>query len=127
MVPITVTPVNDAPTISQLPVTTPEDSSITICPTIADIDGDLLTVSICSAPANGTATIVGNCIVYVPNPNFNGQDSICIKVCDNGTPQLCNQVMVPITVTPVNDAPTISQLPVTTPEDSSITICPTNS
>ena len=70
MVPITVTPVNDAPTISQLPVTTPEDSSITICPTIADIDGDLLTVSICSAPANGTATIVGNCIVYVPNPKL---------------------------------------------------------
>ena len=55
-----------------------------------------------------------------PNPNFNGQDSICIKVCDNGTPQLCNQVMVPITVTPVNDAPVTSDINTTVAAGTSV-------
>jgi gliding motility-associated-like protein len=103
---ITVVPVNDAPVIGQPPVALPEDSTITFCPTISDPDaGDVLTVSICGGPDNGTAILTGNCIDYTPNANFNGDDSICLIVCDNGSPVLCDTIIVPITVTPVNDAP----------------------
>ena len=121
---ITVTPVNDPPLIVQPPVTLPEDSMLTFCPTISDPDtGDTLTVSICEMPLNGTASSNDTCITYTPNANFNGQDTICVVVCDAGG--LCDSIDVPITVTPKNDPPLIVQPPVTLPEDSMLTFCPT--
>jgi len=124
-VPITVTPVNDPPVIVQGPETTPEDTPITICPTISDPDaGDVLTISTCNTPGNGTVVVgPGNCVTYTPNPNYSGPDLVCIEVCDQNN--VCTTVDVPITVTPVNDPPVIVQGPVTTPEDTPITICPT--
>ena len=54
---ITIDPVNDTPIIVQPPIVLPEDSMLTFCPTIMDADtGDMLTVSTCSTPANGTTT-----------------------------------------------------------------------
>src|SRR6185295_7131925 len=118
---ITITPANDPPTIIQPPVVLPEDSMITFCPVIADPDaGDVLTISICGGPFNGTAVITGNCITYTPNPNYNGSDSICLIVCDNGSPVLCDTIMVPVTVSPVNDAPVAIDDSNTTPEDTPV-------
>ena len=118
---INVTPVNDTPTIVQAPVTLPEDSLITFCPTINDIDnGDILTVSICGGPTNGTATVTANCITYTPAPNFNGQDTICLIVCDQAG--ACDTTIVPITVTPRNDAPIAVNDTITTQEGSPIII-----
>ncbi len=122
---VTVTPVNDVPTITQGPVTTNEDAPVVICPTVGDSDmGAVLTVSPCAVPANGTLVSgPGNCVTFTPNPNFNGTQTVCIQVCDqNGA---CATVNVPVTVTPVNDAPTITQGPVTTNEDAPVVICPT--
>ncbi len=125
---ITVTPVNDAPIVTDTTITTPEDSTITVCLPILDVDaGQTYAVTSCGAPLNGTATstVTGNqvCITYTPNPNFNGADSLCIVVCDNGVPSLCDTAMVVITVTPVNDAPIVTDTTITTPEDSTITVC----
>jgi len=103
---ITVNPVNDPPTIAQPPVTTPEDTPVTFCPTLADVDaGAILTMSICGGPSNGTASLnpVSNCITYSPNLDYNGQDTICVRVCDEFN--ACAEIEVPITVTPVNDPP----------------------
>ena len=123
---ITVQPVNDAPTITQEPVTAIEDTPLTFCPTISDPDsGDVLTVGICEPPINGTATVdANNCITYTPDENFVGQDSMCLMVCDAAG--LCDStpIMIPIDVTPVNDAPNISQPDIIVPEDSTITFCP---
>ncbi|HLP22221.1 MAG TPA: Ig-like domain-containing protein [Chitinophagales bacterium] len=103
---ITVTAVNDAPTISQVGGTLPEESTVTFCPLITDIDSNqVLAVSICGGPANGIAVADTNCITYSANPNFNGADGICLLVCDNGTPVLCDTVVVPIVISAVNDAP----------------------
>ena len=117
---LTVSPANDPPMISQPPVLVPEDSFITFCPTVSDPDlGDMLTVSLCSTPSNGTATSNDTCITYTPDPNFNGPDSVCVMVCDqNG---LCDSVMVPITVDPVNDPPVAVDDTDTTPENTAVT------
>ena len=67
------------------------------------------TVTVCGGPENGTSTqVVDNnnntlCITYTPDPNFSGTDSICLVVCDQTN--LCDTVIVPITVLEVNDPP----------------------
>ncbi len=105
---VTVTPANDVPTITQGPVTTNEDAPVVICPTVGDSDmGDVLTVSPCAVPANGTLVSgPGNCVTFTPNPNFNGTQTVCIQVCDQTG--ACATVNVPVTVNAVNDAPVVN-------------------
>jgi CshA-type fibril repeat protein len=119
---VTVNPVNDPPTITQPPVTTPEDTPITFCPTLGDPDvGDVLTISVCNSPANGTAVVApGNCITFTPAPNFNGVTTVCVQVCDQNN--ACTTTNVPVTVTPVNDPPVAVNDVATTPEDTPVTI-----
>jgi len=126
---ITVTPVNDMPVISADTIyeTTPEDIPITICISVSDADGDTLDItSSFNGPTNGTVSGIGNgdtCFTYTPDPNYNGQDTVSVVVCDpyGG----CDTVIVIITVTPVNDPPTLDPdtINVTTPQDTSIIIC----
>jgi large repetitive protein len=128
-VPITITPVNDKPVITVVtPKTTVEDSTIIICTTITDPDGGtpVFAASICGVQ-HGTATpsIVGNqlCITYTPTLNYNGPDTLCVIVCDNGVPSKCDTLKIPITVTPVNDKPVVTITPVTVKEDTIVTVC----
>ena len=127
---ITVTPVNDKPVITAItPKTTVEDSTIQFCSTITDVDGGspVFSASICGVQRGiATPSVTGNqlCVTYSPNLNYNGQDTVCVIVCDNGSPSKCDTVKVPITVTPVNDKPVISLVtPKTTNEDTPITVC----
>ncbi len=125
IVTIIVTPVNDPPVGVPDTITIPEDTSnVTICVlgNDSDVDGDPLTITTNCGPSNGTASVVANCIVYTPNPNFNGNDTICYIVCDpfGG----CDTTIVTIIVTPVNDPPVANPDTVTVPNDSSIVICP---
>ena len=119
---VAILPVNDTPTINQPPLTVPEDSVITFCPAIDDADpGDVLTVSTCSTPSNGTATAdAANCITYTPDPDYFGPDSVCVVVCDSSN--ACDSVLVPITVTPVNDPPVAADDAATTDEDVAIVV-----
>lgn len=127
-VPVIVTPSPDAPVVTPIPVTVPEDSTITVCLPIVDTDvNDTHTVSLCSAPKNGTSAVTVNnnttphqvCITYTPNPNFNGKDTVCIKVCDASG--MCTNVLVPIVVSPVNDAPIAKNDIIDTPEGKPVT------
>jgi gliding motility-associated-like protein len=102
---INVLPVNDAPVVNDTAVTTAQDSTVTVCLTVTDVDiTDNFTVSSCGEPANGMATwtVSGNqiCVTYMPNVGFNGLDSLCLLVCDDGNPTACHTAMVYITVTP---------------------------
>ncbi|MBC7384053.1 MAG: tandem-95 repeat protein [Bacteroidia bacterium] len=86
-----------------------------------DPDGDPLTVSFILAPKNGSATLVGNVVRYVPNTNYLGQDSLRYKICDNGTPSLCDSAWVYINVVP-NRAPIALNDTVTTNINVSIVV-----
>ena len=91
--------VNDPPTIAQPPVTTPENTPVTFCPTLADPNvGDVLTLTICGGPTNGTASVNPStkCVTYTPNNGYFGPDQLCLQVCDQEG--LCATTNVPIDV-----------------------------
>ncbi len=47
------------------------------------MDGDALTVTTLTQPANGTVTVTaGNTVTYTPNPNFKGLDSFTYTAND---------------------------------------------
>ena len=140
---IDVTPVNDAPIITDefgTPIdeqeeSTLEDTPIEICLNIFDVDGDDVQVfSAATAPLNGTLSGLADgdsCFTYIPNLDFNGLDSVQIVVCDNGIPVLCDTAWVIIDVIPVNDNPVITDAGGTpideqieeTPEEIPLEIC----
>jgi hypothetical protein len=69
----------------------------------SDPDGDDLIVNTTpiTPPTNGSVTIsTDGDIIYTPNPGFIGTDTFVYQVCDNGTPVLCDQTTVTITVLP---------------------------
>ncbi|MBX2903476.1 MAG: tandem-95 repeat protein [Chitinophagales bacterium] len=132
LVVINVLPINDKPEIPDTNVTTCEECPITVCLPITDpeISTQTHTAIICGNPVNGviTSPVVNNpliprtlCLTYTPNTNYNGVDSICVIVCDNGSPFLCDSSKITITVTPVNDPPVANDDNYTTPEDVPLT------
>lgn len=116
---ITVTPVNDAPVVTDQTVTVVEDTPTTITLTATDVDNDVLTYELTSQPTNGTVTLQGNELVYTPNDNATGTDTITYTVSD-GTETITATIQV--TITEVNDAPIAESQTVETPEDTPITI-----
>ncbi len=85
------------------------------------VSGDV-TVALATPPANGTATVVSNSIVYTPKPNFNGADLIGYTVTINATGVVSAEGYLHITVTPVNDAPTAVSDTSGAPNNKPITI-----
>jgi uncharacterized repeat protein (TIGR01451 family) len=122
---ITVLPLNDPPAVVDDSVTTTEDSTNTI-PVLAndsDADGDSLTiVSITST--NGSATIVGTNVVYVPSPDFFGTNVMTYCATD-GT--VTNCALITVVVNAVNDAPLAFSQSVTNNEDTALPITLTGS
>jgi gliding motility-associated-like protein len=125
---IVVNPVNDIPVIISpvLRLTINENDGpvqINISANVSDPDGNLLTTSVTANPKHGTysVTVSGN-LIYTPNTDFSGNDTILYQVCDNGSPSLCVSGEIIITVTasaPVNHIPVISEITRTTSENQS--------
>lgn len=103
--------------------TTAEDIPVTIDVLANDTGlGDVpITVSLSSAPAEGTASVnPDNTITYTPNADFNGTDSFSYQVKDNDGETSTG--LVTISVTPVNDAPVAVDDFFTTPQDTPVSI-----
>ncbi|MFG0729740.1 retention module-containing protein, partial [Photobacterium damselae] len=117
---VNVTPVNDAPVGEDVSAETPEDTAVTGQLTATDVDGDNLTFKPGSDPTNGQVTVnPDGSWEYVPNPDFNGEDSFTVVVDDGngGT----DTITVTVNVTPVNDAPVAENVSAETPEDTAVT------
>ncbi|QOF76727.1 tandem-95 repeat protein [Variovorax sp. 38R] len=119
-VPVTVSPVNDAPTAPDYTETTNEDTPVSGRVTGSDIDsGDTLTYTKGSDPAHGTVTVnPDGTYTYTPNPDFHGTDSFTVTVSDGNGGTTTSTVTV--TVDPVNDAPTVPNYTETTNEDTPV-------
>ncbi|MHC4434392.1 MAG: cadherin-like domain-containing protein, partial [Planctomycetota bacterium] len=115
--------VNDAPIANDDTASTDEDVPVDI-PVLdndSDIDGDELTVSSVSDPANGTATInEDGTVTYTPDPDYNGEDSFTYTVCD--ADGLCDAATVTVTIGALNDPPVANDDSASTPEDTPVLI-----
>ncbi|MET0155317.1 MAG: Ig-like domain-containing protein [Rickettsiales bacterium] len=115
--------VNDGPAAKDDAATTNEDVPVTVdvLANDTDPDGDALTVtSIPTAPAHGTAEVVNGKIVYTPNPNYHGNDTLVYQISDGngGT----DTAKVTLTVNPTNDAPDARDDSATTKEDAPVSV-----
>jgi gliding motility-associated-like protein/uncharacterized repeat protein (TIGR01451 family) len=123
-----VSPVNDAPIANFDKGITPEATpvSINVVSNDTDIDSavDPTTVTIVTQPLNGLVSVnpITGVLTYTPNALFNGQDSLVYKVCDNGTPSLCDTAIVYLTVTGVNHPPLATVDAATTNEDVPVVV-----
>lgn len=71
-----------------------------------DPEGNTQTVSLVSGPTHGTLVLNANgTFTFEPNPNYNGTDQFVYQVCDDGTPQACDNSTVYLNVLGVNDPP----------------------
>ncbi|PSV27415.1 tandem-95 repeat protein [Photobacterium sp. GB-56] len=112
---VTVNPINDAPVIvddnnnplgSDITVTTDEEVAVSGQLSATDADGDSLTFTQSSNPANGQVTVnTDGTWTYTPNSDFNGSDKFDVIVSDGngGT----DTITVNVTVNPINDAPVL--------------------
>lgn len=118
-IPITVTPVNDVPIAQAVPpaLTTPEDVAISAVVEATDADGDALNYVLGTPPAHGQVVVnADGTYTYTPNPNFNGPDGFTVVVSDGNGGSIT--INVPVTVSPVNDAPEAASPAISTNEDS---------
>jgi len=100
------TAANNPPSAGNDSANTDEDSAITIN-TLAndsDPDGQNLTITTVSSPANGTTSTNGSTVTYTPKADFNGSDSFSYTISDGASGSAT--ATVSISVNPVNDAPT---------------------
>ncbi len=111
---------NHRPNATPQNVTVQEDSQIGITLTGTDADGESLTYSIVSSPANGSLTGTPPAVTYRPSTNYNGGDQFIFKVSDGKLDSV--PAAVQINVTPVNDAPKALAQSVSVNQGASVSI-----
>ncbi|MFZ5814572.1 MAG: S8 family serine peptidase [Bacillota bacterium] len=85
---LTVSPVNDAPAAADDSASTTTDTAVTIAVLAndSDPDGDGLSVTNLTQPANGAASLnADGTVTYTPNPGFTGSDSFTYQASDGTT------------------------------------------
>ncbi|SDD16819.1 Ig-like domain-containing protein [Aquimonas voraii] len=70
--------VNDSATVDR----DASAASIAVLGNDSDPDGDTLTITTVSAPANGSATLSGSSVLYTPRAGFTGSDSFTYTISD---------------------------------------------
>ncbi len=100
-------PVNAPVVANDDAITTPENQAVAITVAANDTDPendlDLTSVAVTLAPTNGTTSVnpTTGVITYTPNAGWFGVDNFTYSICDNGTPVLCDQAIVTVTVTEI--------------------------
>ena len=111
-------PPGNPPTAASASITTFEDAaSAPVTPSVSDPDaGETFTFSIASQPANGSAAVVSNQLVYTPASNYNGPDSFTFRATDSTNLSVVGTASV--TVLAVNDPPSVADLSIFATEDA---------
>ena len=101
---IIVSPVNDPPVAVNDTLTVTEAASVSgnLLANDYDVDQDTLTASLLLEPSFGQVSLQADgSFTYTPDDTFTGQDRFTYQACDSGTPTLCHQATVLITVSPL--------------------------
>lgn len=121
---LAVTGANTAPIALDDISTTPEDIpiAVNVLANDSDADGDTLSISGVTQPANGTAVIQSSNVLYTSYLNYYGTDSFTYTISDGrGGTATAN---VTVEVTPVNDPPFAYGDTYTTTQGSSLIVNP---
>ena len=119
---VTITPVNDLPLPGKLPsgaadpnfnpasgryeVSTAQDKPVSGRVSAVDPDGDRLTYSAKTPPANGKVVVnPDGTYTYTPAPGFSGEDRFIVLVSDGNGGSAEIVVVVRVTAAPVNTVP----------------------
>ena len=108
-----------SPTADDVSVTTDEDTDATGTLSGTDPDGDFLTFSVVSGSAtNGSVSISGDAFTFTPDDDFFGTASFDYVANDGdfGSPA----ATVTITVTAINDAPTVGSVAIGVGEEGTV-------
>jgi MYXO-CTERM domain-containing protein len=115
--PVTFVAVNSPPIANPLTISVNEDGARSFTLTASDPDGGLLAYIVRTPPAHGTLSGLPPNLVYRPEPDYFGPDSISFQVVDDAD-LLSNRATVTINVVGVNDAPVALPSSVDTTEDT---------
>lgn len=113
---VSVTAVNDAPTVSAIGIDAAEDVVGRTAAIGSDIEDDELTYSIVTPATHGTCAVDGSDITYTPEDNYYGSDS-CTYRAHDGT-EYGEPALVSISVTAGNDTPTNISLSASTVDEN---------
>jgi len=104
---LTYNPVNDAPVfLENLVLYGVEDSLVTSSIFGFDLEGDSLTYSLVTSPANGLAVVNSDgSLSYMPDSNFYGSDSFVVSVMDSE--MASSEATVQVMIEGVDDEPVI--------------------
>lgn len=103
---IVLAAVNDAPTAGSQSVTTAKNTPLPLVLSGSDVDGDGLTFTVASQPANGTLSGSGANLTYTPVSGFTGTDAFTFTVSDGVLTSAA--AVVSISVTQANSAPVVA-------------------
>ena len=119
---LVVSPVNDAPTANDVTATVSETRTARSYFSLDanDVDGDNLQYLILDNVSNGTLSLNGSEVNYIPNQDFVGQDTLTYKVNDSLLDS--NIATAVITISAVNDAPVTEDVYTSTDEDNSVSL-----
>ena len=97
---------NRGPAANPDTATTPRDTAATIAVLANDTDpdGDPLSITSVTVPANGTAVVSGTSIAYTPSAGFQGTDTFSYTISDGRGGTATTTVTVTVTP-PLNRAP----------------------
>tara|TARA_B100001057_G_scaffold220615_1_gene220994 strand:- start:2917 stop:12516 length:9600 start_codon:yes stop_codon:yes gene_type:complete len=116
-----IKPSNDAPIASDMKVTAQESKRTPFELVAVDVDGDLMTFELITAPEHGKIEAVKNKNwAYTPYENYNGSDSLTFRVSDGKVRG--NLAEVTFEVTPRNDAPIVASSTFALMEDGELKI-----
>jgi hypothetical protein len=79
---IAIAPVNDVPVANAQSKSTVQSTAVAITLTGSDVDGDALSYTVVTLPANGTLTGSAPTLTYLPTAGYVGPDSFMFKVND---------------------------------------------
>lgn len=107
---INITQSNIPPQVSDSSFTTIENTPLDFCLPINDIYGPfpftITNITCLNGTTNNSLNSNSACISYTPNLNYIGNDTIRVRVCDNGG--LCDSALVIINIIPKTDLPKIA-------------------
>ena len=118
---IDVAPVDDAPDVADLEISTEEETAVPFSLPSRDVDGEPIMYTLKQGPSHGVVFGGLTDARYTPSKDFNGVDEMIVSASDGRSDA---QLSIFVTVLPKNDPPVVMGMTVTTDEETPVVVAP---